>query len=111
MGTGVKWGGTGNEVVSPLWYGRAELGDIVTKAGPDDVPIKPGETHVLKMGEVPGWERGVRQKLFDQAIKLRAEPQVISFGDGTGYFGNQPYASLPLRGPLFFPSEASPTRQ
>lgn len=91
MGTGVKWGGTGNEVVSPLHYGRAELGDIVTKAGPDDVPIKPGETFVLKMGEVPGWELGVRQGLFEQAKKLRAELQVISFGDGTGYFGTEPY--------------------
>jgi hypothetical protein len=91
MGTGVKWGGTGDELVSPLHYGRAELGDIVTRAGPDDVPIKPGETFVLKMGEVPGWEMGVRQKLFDQSKKLRAELQVLSFGDGTGYFGTEPY--------------------
>jgi hypothetical protein len=51
----------GQEIVFPLSYGRAELGDIVIKAGPDDVPIKPGEAFVLKMGEVPAWERGVRE--------------------------------------------------
>jgi hypothetical protein len=48
MGTGVNVGG--QEIVFPLHYGRPELGDIVTKAEPDDVPIKPGETYVMKVG-------------------------------------------------------------
>ena len=89
MGTGVKVGG--EEIVFPLSYGRAELGDIVTKASPDDIPIKPGETHVLQMGEVPAWERGVREERFPQATRFGAELQSLSFGDGTGYFGTEIY--------------------
>lgn len=89
MVTDVKFGNS--RLVFPLTYGRAELGDIVTKARPDDVPIKPGETFVLEMGEVPAWEKGVRENQWPQATKFRAELQSISFGDGTGYFGNQPY--------------------
>ena len=81
----------GDRLVFPQVYGRAELGDIISKATPDDPSIKPGETYVLKMGEIPAWERGVREKRFPQATKLRAELQSLSFGDGTGYFGNHPY--------------------
>jgi hypothetical protein len=73
-----------SRLVFPLHYGRAGLGDIVTKAEPDDVPIKPGETYVLEMGEVPAWERGVRENRWLQATKFRAELQALSFG-------NQPY--------------------
>ena len=89
LATDVRVGG--DRLVFPLSYGRPELSDIVTRAHPDDVPIKPGETFVLKMGEVPGWERGVREGRWPQASKFRAELQSISFGDGTGYFGNHPY--------------------
>src|SRR5882757_4898053 len=32
---------SGGPVIFPLVYGRAELGDIITKAGPDDPFIKP----------------------------------------------------------------------
>ena len=48
----------GDPLVFSLVYGRAELGDIISKARPDDVPIKPGETHIFKIhpGQVPAWE-------------------------------------------------------
>lgn len=83
----------GERLVFPLTYGRAELGDIVTKAAPDDVPIQPGETYVLKVhsGSIGAWERGVHAQRFPQAARLGAEFQELSFGDGTGYFGNHPY--------------------
>lgn len=81
----------GERLAFPQVFGRAELGDIVSKAQPDDPSIKPGETYVFKMGEIPAWERGVREKHFPEATRLRAELQSISFGDGTGYFGNHPY--------------------
>ena len=47
-----------------LSYGRAELGDIGTKATADDVPIKPGETHTFDLGEgqVLGWEGFQRER-------------------------------------------------
>jgi hypothetical protein len=57
--TDVKIGGESLEFT--LVYGRAELGDIITKAQSDDVPIKPGETHVFKIhpSQVPAWEQSV----------------------------------------------------
>src|SRR6185436_17691030 len=62
MDTGVKFDGSGPEIVFPLRYGRAQLGDIVTKATSDDTPIKPGDTIVLTAGNPTAWERGLREK-------------------------------------------------
>jgi len=90
MGTNVKVD-NGLEMVYPLTYGRGELGDIVTKASSDDVPIKPGETICLKIGDVPYWEKGVREKRWPESSKFTVEIQVLSFGDGTGYFGTELY--------------------
>lgn len=89
MGTNVKYGGT--ELVYPLWYGRPELGDIVTKATSDDVPIKPGETHILAIRKAPLWEKGVRENWWLQSTKFTADFQSLSFGDGTGYFVSSIY--------------------
>lgn len=88
MGTNVKVD-NGLEMVYPLLYGRAELGDIVTKATSDDVPIKPGETIYLQIGEVPYWEKGIRENRWPESTKFTAEIQLLSFGDGTGYFGTE----------------------
>ena len=56
MGTDVKFGAA-PEIVFPFRYGRDELGDIVTKATSDDVPIKPGETVILTAkAMVENWE-------------------------------------------------------
>jgi hypothetical protein len=90
MGTDVNVDG-GPEIVFPLTYGRAELGDIVTKATSEDVPIKPGETIILQAGSVAAWEKGVREKRWPESTKFRAELQELSFGDGTGYFGTELY--------------------
>jgi hypothetical protein len=80
-------------LIFPLMYGKPELGDIITKAGPDDVPIKPGETYVFKIhpGQVPAWERGVSTGNHPDALRIKAMIQMLSFGDGTGYFINEPY--------------------
>ncbi|SRR5258708_5357810 len=84
---------TGEPLVFPLTYGRAELGNIVTKASPDDVPIKPGETYVLKVnsGSIEAWERAVKSQRFPQVARLKGILQALSFSDGTGYFGNESY--------------------
>jgi hypothetical protein len=91
MDTDVKFEGSGPEIVFPLTYGRAELGDIVTRATSDDIPIKPGETIILTAGDATAWEKGVREKRWPESTKFRAEIQVLSFGDGTGYFGTELY--------------------
>ena len=90
MGTNVKVD-SGLEMIYPLTYGRAELGDIVSKANGDDVPIQPGETISLEIGEAPYWEKGVREKRWPESTKFTATVQVLSFGDGTGYFGTERY--------------------
>jgi len=91
LGTNVKDKEDGLELMYPLTYGRPELGSIVTKATSDDIPIKPGETQILRLGEVPVWEQGVREKRWPQSTKFTAEIQLLSFGDGTGYFGTKAY--------------------
>jgi hypothetical protein len=90
MGNDVRPDGA-PEIVFPLTYGRGELADIVTKATSDDVPIKPGDTVVLQAQAADAWERGVREKRWPESIKFKAEIQVLSFGDGTGYWGNELY--------------------
>jgi hypothetical protein len=91
LGTNVKDREDGLELMYPLSYGRVELGSIVTKATSNDIPIKPRETIYLKMGEAPLFEKGVREKRWPQSTKFTAEIQVLSFGDGTGYFGTELY--------------------
>jgi hypothetical protein len=87
----VKMGG--RPLVFSLRYGRSALGDLVSKAQPDDVPIKPNETYTFKIhpGQISVWEQSVAEGRHAQATKLHVALQGISFGDGTGYFGNTPY--------------------
>ena len=66
MGTDVKFDRVGPEIVFPLTYGRAELGDIVTKATSNDVAIKPGETIILTAGDARAWEKGVREERWPE---------------------------------------------
>jgi len=78
-----------NNFVMDLLYGRNELSDIVTKSTSDDPSLKPGETCLLKIhpGEVTGWGYGLRDGQPD-ATKIAVILQLLSFGDGTGHFGN-----------------------
>lgn len=92
LGTNVKFDG-GREISYSVMYGRPELGDILTKATSDDVPIKPGETIYLSVN-VSGarlWETLVREQRFPESTKFTAEFQQLSFGDGTGYFVSELY--------------------
>lgn len=89
--TDVKIGNS--PLIFALVYGRAELGDIITKAQPDDPFIKPGETYVFKIhpGQVQGWEKSVREKTQPDALSIKAKIQMLSYGDGTGYFVSESY--------------------
>jgi hypothetical protein len=82
-----------------LHYGRAELGNDGIKGGSDDVPIKPGETYVLKIskGEVLGWDNSVRRNKWTQPKKVNLKFQVLSFGDGTGFWATE---GIPFPNPL-----------
>jgi hypothetical protein len=75
-----------------LTYGKRELFYITeTKAEPDDIPIKPGETHVFSLSEikVQSWERFRQRENKPDPKKLILKFQLLSFGDGTGFWGNE----------------------
>jgi hypothetical protein len=80
-------------LVFSLQYGRSELGDLLTKATPSDQPIKPGDTYVFKIhpGQISAWEDSVSKGDHFDAVKIRVALQGLSFGDGTGFFGNTAY--------------------
>jgi hypothetical protein len=79
-----------NKMGFSIHYGRSQLLVIETKAGPDDIPIKPGETYVHKFSdlEVEGWELFRKRENKPDAKRLILDFQILSFGDGTGFWGN-----------------------
>lgn len=79
----------GHTLVYPLVYGRSEIGDIKTKATETDHPINPGETYIFKIhsSQIRAWEKSVKQGR-PQPHRATLYLQVLSFGDGTGYVGN-----------------------
>jgi hypothetical protein len=81
----------------PIRYGRSELISIETKAGPDDIPIKPGETYVYSFSEsrVLNWEQLRKEENRPDAMKLILNLNVLSFGDRTGFVGGLPIPNPP----------------
>jgi len=86
--TELKWE-NGDSVLFPIHYGRAELGDYTVKARVDDVALKPRESVVLKLhpGLVSGWEKTRPKQNLPNPKRIRVIFQILSFGDGTGYIG------------------------
>ncbi|HKR21208.1 MAG TPA: hypothetical protein VJS17_01390, partial [Pyrinomonadaceae bacterium] len=79
----------GFRIVFPLSYGRAELGDIRTKAEPTDIPIPPNESVSLKIhtGQIDAWDYYRKKENRPFPKRLEVKFQFLSFGDGTGYIG------------------------
>ena len=73
-------------------YGPDRMTDMTELPGPDDVPLKPGETYVLKVPEayVMGYESMNRTMKIPPEAWNRIELSVssINFGDGTGFVGS-----------------------
>jgi hypothetical protein len=82
-------GSSGYPSAFVLHYGRVQLGDLVNKAEPDDIPIKPGETYVFKIAEslVLGWDSFRKSENMPQPKKVVLHFGMLSFGDGTGFAG------------------------
>lgn len=84
---------TGSTTGFSVAYGDSRLSDVRVVAGPDDVPIKPGESHVFRIpkARVQGIEWMNKNWYLSpdawQQIELKFD--IISFGDGTGFLGNQ----------------------
>jgi hypothetical protein len=89
---------SGQNVLAPVYFGRTELGDIRVKATPDDVPIRAGESVILKIhpGELDGWDIVKRKENWQVPKIIRVKFQFLNCGDGTGYSGSDGGA-LPRR--------------
>ena len=71
-------------------YGRAALSKWEERPTPDDVPIKPGETIILKIEDTQlrGWDEARGAGLVPGRIHgVRLVFQDLGFGDGTGFDG------------------------
>ncbi|MGB7923010.1 MAG: hypothetical protein WCF57_07175 [Pyrinomonadaceae bacterium] len=85
-------GAPGNSAVGfSLTYGRLELGLLWNLANPQDVAIKPGESHLFTIpeGYATGFEHMKKTWGFspEQTNKIKIQFNTISFGDGTGFEG------------------------
>ena len=89
---------SGQNVLAPVYFGRTELGDIRVKATPDDVPVKPGESVILRIhpGQLDAWDIVKRKENWELPRRIRVKFQFLNFGDGTGYSGSDAGA-LPRR--------------
>jgi hypothetical protein len=86
--TELKWE-NGDRVVFSVDYGRTELGDHRVRATSYDIPVKPGESVVLRLhsGLVSGWKKARLRENRPQPKRIRVMLETLSFGDGTGYIG------------------------
>lgn len=80
---------SGQNVMVPMSYGRVELSDHRVRATPDDVPIRPGESVVLKIhpGTLDAWDIVGRKQNWQRPKKVTVRYENLSFGDGTGLMG------------------------
>jgi hypothetical protein len=80
---------SGQNVMAPVYYGRAELGDHRVRATPEDVPLKPGESCILKIhpGQLEAWDIIRREEGRPYPKKISVKFEMLSFGDGTGLMG------------------------
>jgi hypothetical protein len=78
-----------NKMGFSIHYGRRERYNTETKAEPDDVAIKPGETYVFTFSgdKQIDWERFRQRENKPDPKKLILYFQLLSFGDGTGFVG------------------------
>jgi hypothetical protein len=89
---------TGHTIGYQLWYGRPALVDLTAPILPDDVPLQPGESCTLKVGQnsVEGWEVYKAKKNIASPKKLEIRFELINFGNGTGFDGPDG-APIPFR--------------
>jgi hypothetical protein len=84
----------------PLRYGRVDFVKSDTRPLPDDIPIKPGETHTFKVLETDerAWYERQAAGPVTNPRKLQLIFTSLSFGDGTGFNGTTgvPYPNKQL---------------
>jgi hypothetical protein len=87
----------GFRIVAPLDYGRPELGTISTLANSNDIPLKPGESVILKIhqGQLDAWDQMRKKEGRPHPKKIQLRLEGLSFGDGTGFAGEEGVAVPP----------------
>lgn len=77
----------GFRIVASLFYGK--LGEMTDRATPEDIPIKPGETYVLKIhpGQLNAWDTIQLKENRPHPKRIQLKFQGLNFGDGTGLIG------------------------
>jgi hypothetical protein len=75
--------------VYTLKFGSARLGSFTAVPRPEDVPIAPGESAVVRVreGEAAGWEKWRASGTATDPQKLVLALHQLNFGDGTGFVG------------------------
>jgi hypothetical protein len=83
----------GGPIAVTLAYGRKEFIDLYEKVQPDDVPLRPGESYILK---APENEVGAFEKIEGERDYFHSDIKLVylvfthlNFGDGTGFTGAQ----------------------
>ena len=81
---------SGQNVIAPVYYGRTKLGDHRIRATPQDIPLRAGESVILKIhpGQIQAWDIKHRDEGRQHPKKIQIKMDGLSFGDGTGYMGN-----------------------
>jgi len=101
---GAKLGGL--PPVFKLRFGDPALGSFTAVARPEDVPLAPGESAVIKVpeSEAAKWERWRAKGVATEPERLVLQLHQLNFGDGTGFVGKDglrmpnPYAGYRRRG-------------
>jgi hypothetical protein len=77
----------GDDIGFPFRFGRPELFLIENKATPEDRPIQPGETYVIKapQGLTEGWEKFKIKRNLSRPKKIGIRFYALNHGDGTGF--------------------------
>jgi hypothetical protein len=93
---GAKLGGL--PPIYKLRFGSPALGSFTAIARPEDVPLAPGESAVIKVPEAEAvkWERWRAKGVATEPERLVLVLHQLNFGDGTGFAGKD---GLPLPNP------------
>ncbi|HKP37782.1 MAG TPA: hypothetical protein VJT71_13075 [Pyrinomonadaceae bacterium] len=81
----------GSPVSVHIRYGKHSLfDDSKGKAAPEDTPLKPKKTLILSLDEdsARAWEQWQQKEKWSQHKRVIIEFEQLSFGDGTGFWGN-----------------------
>lgn len=95
-------GDNGNSSVITLRYGNPKLINIKNRPHPEDIPIRPGGSHVFKVPaeQADGFKKFVRTRNLpvDKILSISLRIDTINFGDNTGFTsGGLPYPNRASR--------------